>query len=68
VVFDPEPMLAIDAIPCEDGHAQERSIGIARRGGSFVIRQHGSTLTWEAAFTGLAQRTPQNQVGPTLNT
>jgi hypothetical protein len=42
-------MLAIDAIPCEDGHAQERSIGIARRGGSFVIRQHGSTLTWETA-------------------
>lgn len=76
VVFDPEPMLVIDAIPCEDGHAQERSMteqvlalaragdlwvadrnfcttallfGIARRGGSFVIRQHGSTLTWETA-------------------
>jgi hypothetical protein len=76
VVFDPEPMLVIDAIPCEDGHAQERSMtaevlalvrpgdlwvadrnfcttalafGIVERGGSFVIRQHGSTLTWEAA-------------------
>ena len=76
VVFDPEPMLVIDAIPCEDGHAQERSMteqilatvragelwvadrnfcttallfGILARGGSFVIRQHGSTLTWEAA-------------------
>jgi len=76
VVFDPEPMLAIDAIPCEDGHAQERSMteqilapvragdlwvadrnfcttallfGIVRRAGSFVIRQHGSTLTWETA-------------------
>ena len=76
VVFDPEPMLVIDAIPCEDGHAQERSMteqvlvlvrpgelwvadrnfcttallfGIVERGGSFVIRQHGSTLTWETA-------------------
>jgi hypothetical protein len=76
VVFDPEPMLVVDAIPCEDGHAQERSMtgqvlalvrpgdlwvgdrnfcttallfGVAGRGGSFVIRQHGSTLTWEAA-------------------
>ena len=26
VVFDPERMLAIDAILCEDGHAQERSL------------------------------------------
>jgi hypothetical protein len=76
VVFDPELMLAIDAICCEDGHAQERSMtpqilalikpgelwvadrnfctttllfGIVTRGGSFVIRQHGSTLTWETA-------------------
>jgi Transposase DDE domain len=75
-VFDPELMLVTDAIPCEDGHAQERSMteqvlalvrpgelwvadrnfcttallfGITDRGGSFVIRQHGSTLTWEAA-------------------
>ena len=75
VVFDPATMLVLDAIPCEDGHAQERSLtepilemvrpgdlwvgdrnfcttallfGIASRGGSFVIRQHGSTLTWEA--------------------
>src|SRR3954452_7785778 len=71
VTFDPESMLVIDAVLCEDGHAQERSLldqvletvaakdlwvadrnfcttnflfGIARRGGSFVIRQHGSTL------------------------
>lgn len=76
VVFDPELALAIDTIPCEDGHAQERSMtaqilalvesgelwvadrnfcttallfGIDDRGGSFVIRQHGSTLTWETA-------------------
>jgi IS4 transposase len=75
VILDPEPMLVIDAIPCEDGHAQERSMteeilalvrpgelwigdrnfctmpllfGIIERGGSFVIRQHGS-LSWEAA-------------------
>lgn len=26
VVLDPERMLAIDVIPCEDGHAQERSL------------------------------------------
>jgi hypothetical protein len=76
VVFDPESMLVIEAIPCEDGHAQERPMtaqvlalvgpgelwvadrnfcttallfGTVERGGSFVIRQHGSTLTWEAA-------------------
>jgi hypothetical protein len=76
VVFDPELALAIDAIPCEDGHAQERSMtaevlalvgpgelwvadrnfcttallfGMIDHGGSFAIRQHGSTLTWEAA-------------------
>jgi hypothetical protein len=75
-ILDPEAMLVVDAIPCEDGHAQERSMtaeilalvqpgelwigdrdfcttpllfGIVERGGSFVIRQHGSTLTWEAA-------------------
>jgi IS4 transposase len=74
VVLDPRLMLATDVVPCEDGHAQERSLlgqvlervaandlwiadrnfcttdflfGIARRGGSFVIRQHGSTLRWE---------------------
>src|SRR3954454_4802718 len=73
VIFDPEPMLAIDVVLCEDGHAQERSLldqvletvaardlcigdrnfcttvflfGIARRGGSIVIRQHGSTLNY----------------------
>src|SRR5512135_1361415 len=75
VIYDPESMLVVDAILCEDGHAQERSMtdeilmlvalgdlwlgdrnfcttallfGVAARGGSFVIRQHGSTLTWEA--------------------
>jgi hypothetical protein len=75
VVLDPELMLVLDAVPCEDGHAQERSMtaavldtvehadlwvgdrnfcttallfGIVARSGSFVIRQHGSTLTWEA--------------------
>ncbi|MBV8268176.1 MAG: hypothetical protein JO252_17765, partial [Planctomycetaceae bacterium] len=75
VVLDPERMLISDVVPCEDGHAQERSMtddllalvrpgdlwvadrnfcttnilfGITGRGGSFVIRQHGSTLIWEA--------------------
>jgi len=74
VVFDPVLGLATDIVPCEDGHAQERSLiddvlaqirerdlwiadrnfcttkflfGIAARKGCFLIRQHGSTLTWE---------------------
>jgi IS4 transposase len=74
VVLDPDRMLAMDVFPCEDGHAQERSLlpwvletleakdlwiadrnfcttgflfGIAKGDGSFVIRQHGSTLTYE---------------------
>jgi len=69
VVLDPQLMLATDVVPCEDGHAQERSLldevlakvaagdvwiadrnfctrqfllGIARRLGHFVIRQHGN--------------------------
>jgi len=73
VVFDPDRMLVIDAVLCEDGHAQERSLlgrvletvaprdlwiadrnfcttgflfGIATGQGGFVIRQHGSTLTY----------------------
>lgn len=68
VVYDPQYRLAIDVLPCEDGHAQERSLlpnllqtveaddlwiadrnfctvafllGIAKRGGKFIIRQHG---------------------------
>src|SRR5207248_4053004 len=75
VVLDPELMLVVDVIPCEDGHAQERSLtdailelvrardlwiadrnfcttpllfGIHGRAGFFVIRQHGSNLSWEA--------------------
>ena len=74
VVLDPALGLALDVIPCEDGHAQERSLlgpildtvadrdvwvadrnfcttgflfGIAGRNGSFVIRRHAATLTWE---------------------
>src|ERR1700722_6319585 len=66
VVLDPELMMVIDAFPCEDGHARERSLlgqveatvqpndlwiedrnfcttgflfGIARRDGSFLVRQ-----------------------------
>src|SRR3954453_18120654 len=76
VVLDPQAMLVADVFPCEDGHAQERSLldqvletirpgeawiadrnfcttgflfGIARRGGSFVIRQHQATLYIEWA-------------------
>jgi hypothetical protein len=82
VIFDPESMLVIDAIPCEDGHAQERSMtaqvlatvmpddlwlgdrnfcttallfGVVGRGGSFVIRQHGSTLTWQGVGPRVAK-------------
>jgi IS4 transposase len=81
VVLDPQAMLVTDVFPCEDGHAQERSLldqvletirsgevwvadrnfcttgflfGIARRGGSFVIRQHGATLFIE----GMGERRP----------
>jgi len=72
-VLDPDWMLIGDVFPCEDGHAQERSLlpqvletvqprevwiadrnfcttdflfGIAQRQAFFVIRQHGSTLTY----------------------
>lgn len=74
VVLDPASRLIVDAFPCEDGHAQERSLlpevlqrvqpkqvwmgdrnfcttgflfGIHRRDAFFVIRQHGSTLSWQ---------------------
>lgn len=73
-VLDPDRMLIVDLFPCEDAHAQERSLlsevlptvqpddlwiadrnfctsgflfGIAAQGGSFVIRQHASTLSWD---------------------
>ena len=72
VLFEPASGLVVDAIPCEDAHAQERSLtpailgwaepatvwvgdrnfcttrllaGTAGRGGCFVVRQHGLTLT-----------------------
>lgn len=72
VLFDPATGLVADLIPCEDAHAQERSLtpailgwaepgavwvgdrnfcttrllaGTAERGGCFVVRQHGLTLT-----------------------
>jgi hypothetical protein len=75
-------MLITDVVPCEDGHAQERSMtqdilemvrrndlwikdrnfcttgflfGIARRGGFFVTRQHGSTLRCELVGARVAQ-------------
>lgn len=74
VVLDPALGLAVDVIPCEDGHAQERSLlapvletvaegdvwvadrnfcttgflfGVAGRKGSFVVRRHAATLSWE---------------------
>jgi IS4 transposase len=83
VVLDPATMLVIDVAPCEDAHAQERSLigqvlpgveggdlwiadrnfcttrflfGVWARGGCFLVRQHRSTLRWEAI-------TPWNDVG-----
>src|SRR4051794_40275357 len=74
VVLDPATMLVLDVVPCEDAHAQERSLidqvlpgvepgdlwiadrnfcttrlifGIHAGGGSFLVRQHKSTLYWE---------------------
>jgi len=74
VVLEPDLMLATDVFPCEDGHAQERSLlpqvlktvqprdlwiadrnfctttflfGIAQRQGTFLIRQHASTLHYD---------------------
>jgi hypothetical protein len=76
VVLDPALMLVVDVVPCEDAHAQERSLvdqvlpgvepgdlwvadrnscttrllfGILAGGGSFLVRQHKSTLHWEEA-------------------
>jgi IS4 transposase len=83
VVLDPATMLVIDVVPCEDAHAQERSLvdpvlpgvepgdlwiadrnfcttrlvfGTRARGGSFLVRQHKSTLSREEA-------TPWAEVG-----
>jgi Transposase DDE domain len=76
VVLDPAAMLVLDVVPCEDAHAQERSLvdqvlpgvepgdlwiadrnfcttrlvfGTIARGGSFLVRQHKSTLYWGEA-------------------
>jgi hypothetical protein len=90
VVLDPELMLVVDTILCEDGHAQERSLtdailkliqprdlwvadrnfctttllfGIHGVAGFFVIRQHGSTLCWEAVGRRAARgRGPTGEV------
>jgi IS4 transposase len=75
VVLDPALMLIRDVFPCEDGHAQERSLldavlqtvcerdvwmadrnfcvlsfllGVARKGGCFLIREHKG-LAWKSA-------------------
>jgi hypothetical protein len=88
VVFDPCLRLATDVIPCEDGHAQERSLlpellatiergelWIADRnfcttkflstffatGSHFVIRQHGTTLSWELA--GRSKKVGRTETG-----
>ena len=80
-VLEAETQLVVDAIGCEDGHSQERSLlpelarRISRRDvvvadrnfcttnflfdlraqkAFFVIRQHGSTLTWQ--LTGRRRR------------
>jgi IS4 transposase len=75
VVLDPALMLIRDVFPCEDGHAQERSLldgvlqtvqagevwmadrnfcvqsfllGVARKSGCFIIREHKG-LAWQSA-------------------
>ena len=75
VVLDAQTQLVVDVIPCEDGHAQERSLvgavlegvesgdlwiadrnfccrsfvfGVVGRHGSFLVRQHQTSLPWEA--------------------
>jgi len=90
VVLDPRRQLATHVIPCEDAHAQERSLldsvlplvglkdlwiadrnfcttrflfGIADRRGSFLIRQHRSTLTWKLLKSPVKRgRTASGQV------
>jgi hypothetical protein len=88
VVLDPELMLPVDVVPCEDGHAQERALlgdvlpmvhpgdlwiedrnfcttkflfGIARRQSHFLVRQHGSTLSWE--LVGKRKRRGKTKTG-----
>lgn len=73
-LLDAQRGLIVDLEPCEDGHAQERSLlpallerlspgtvivadrnfcttrflfGMQGRGVEFIVRQHGSTLTWK---------------------
>ena len=80
-VLEAETGLVVDAVGCEDGHSQERSLlpelagrisprdavvadrnfcttnflfDLKARRASFVIRQHGSTLRWQA--TGRRRR------------
>jgi IS4 transposase len=75
VVLDGRRQLMLDVVPCENAHAQERSLlpqllarvapgelwiadrnfctttmllGVAARSACFLIRQHASTLRWEA--------------------
>ena len=46
VVYDPNLQLVVDLAPCEDGHAQERTVmqSLQARGCGFIVREHGCTL------------------------
>lgn len=87
-LLDAQRDLIVELVPCEDGHAQERSLlpallpavrsgnaivadrnfcttkflfGLAARGAFFLIRQHASTLTYEAL--GRRQRIGRIETG-----
>jgi hypothetical protein len=58
VVLDPELMLATDMIPCEDGHAQERSLtpnilALVEKGDLWIADRNFCTA---ALLTGIADR------------
>lgn len=51
VVLDPEPMLVLEMIPCEDGHAQERALlpqtlALVRAGELWIGDRNLCTLGW----------------------
>jgi len=87
-LLDAQRDLIVELVPCEDGHAQERSLlpallesivaamvivadrnfcttkflfGLAARGALFVIRQHASTLTYQAV--GRRKRIGRSETG-----
>lgn len=57
VVLDPELMLVLEMLPCEDGHAQERVLlpqagRLVRAGELWIADRNMCTLGWLAAVVG----------------